>query len=138
MTQHEFDHRREELEARYRVALEVLEAGHRAQVAELEVLWHAEREPEPESATPAAKKPRGPRPKSVLDELRDALDQLPEEFRKEDALRVLGSSPHRSTLFRALRELVWEGWVAIISPAVQGQPILYRRVQPGSRSQEAR
>src|SRR3954465_638360 len=98
MTQRELEGRREGLRARYRAALEILGAGHRAQMEELERRWQVEREAEP-VALSAVESPRAPRNAVVLDELREALDQLPEEFRKDDALRNLGFSPHRSTLF---------------------------------------
>ena len=133
MTQHELERRREELEARYRGALEILEAGHRAGLEELERQWLAEREPEPAPATPTETPPRTPRHETLLDELRDALDQLPDEFRKDDALRVLGFSPHRSTLFRALQSLEWEGRIAMVSPGKSRQSILYRQVRPGNK-----
>jgi hypothetical protein len=137
MTQHEFERGRADLDARYQAALEILEAGHRAQVNELERRWRAEREPEPARAV-SARTPRAPRNGVVLDELRDALDRLPEEFRKDDALRVLGFSPHRSTLFRALQELEWEGRIAIASLGRSRQSILYRQVRPGSGSETSR
>ena len=131
MTQHELEGRREELRARYRAALEILEAGHRAQMEELERRWQAEREAVPVALSPV-ETPRAPRNAIVLDELREALDQLPEEFRKDDALRVLGFSPHRSTLFRALRDLEWEGRIAVVALGKSRQSILYRQVRPGS------
>jgi hypothetical protein len=117
MTQHEHESRRQELEARYRGALEILEAGHRAQLEELERLWVAEREAEPERKTlePApGENPEMARRESgyLLDEIRAALDRLPEEFDKNNLLRVLGFSPHRSSLFRTLQQLEWEGRIA--------------------------
>jgi hypothetical protein len=99
MTQHEHDLRRQELEARYRAALAILEAGHRAQVEELERLWQAEREAELQPEAPApVPEPVRRWGLSLLDECRDALDRLPEEFDKDDLLRVLSFSPHRSSL----------------------------------------
>src|SRR3954462_15117313 len=99
MTQHEHDLRRQELEARYRAALAILEAGHRTQVEELERLWQAERETDPQSEAPApVPEPVRRWRLSLLDECRDALDRLPEEFDKDDLLRVLSFSPHRSSL----------------------------------------
>jgi hypothetical protein len=135
--QHELERRREELEARYRGALEILEAGHRAGLEELEREWQREREPEPAPSAPT-ETPRIPRNETLLDELRDALHQLPEEFRKDDALRVLGFSPHRSTLFRALQSLEWEGRIAIASPGKSRQSILYRQVRPGNEPETPR
>jgi hypothetical protein len=137
MTQHELERRREELEARYRVALEILEAGHRALLEKLERQWQIEREPELAPPTPAGT-PRTPRNESLLDELRDALDQLPDEFRKDDALRVLGFSPHRSTLFRALQNLEWEGRIAVAALGKSRQSILYRQVRPGNKPEAPR
>jgi len=137
MTQRELEGRREELRARYRDALKILEAGHRAMIEELERQWEVEREPEPATSMPA-ETPRAPRNEILLDELREALDQLPEEFRKDDALRVLGFSPHRSTLFRALRDLEWEGRISIATPGKSRQSILYRQVRPGNTSKTPR
>ena len=133
MTQREFERRREDLETRYQVALEVLAAGHRAQVAELERRWQAEREPEPERIIPK-ETPRAHRNGAVLDELRAILNQLPDELSKEDILRVLGFSPHRSTLFRALRQLEWEGRLEAVSLRAS-KATLYRQLRPGSGSE---
>jgi len=101
-------------------------------VEELEQRWQAE--PEPAAPSPA-ETPRTPRNGSLLDELREALDQLPEELRKDDTLRVLGFSPHRSTLFRALQELEWEGRISIAALGKSRQSILYHKVRPESTPQ---
>ncbi len=137
MTQHEHDLRRQELEARYRAALAILEAGHRAQVEELERLWQAEREAEPQPEAPAPVPEPGVRRwrASLLDECRDALDRLPEEFDKNDLLRVLGFSPHRSSLFRALQQLGWEGRIAAKSVGTNRKASVYRRLPQGSGSE---
>jgi hypothetical protein len=139
MTQHEHDLRRQELEARYRAALAILEAGHRAQVEELERLWQAERETEPQSEAPApVPEPVRRWGVSLLAECRDALDRLPEEFDKDDLLRVLGFSPHRSSLFRALQQLGWEGRIAVTSVGSNRKASVYRQLPPRSGSETPR
>lgn len=141
MTQREHERRRQELEARYQAALEVLEAGHRAQVEELERLWGAQREAEPERETlesAPGESPEISRRETLLDEIRAALDRLPEEFDKNDLLRVLGFSSHRSSLFRTLQQLEWEGRIVLSSRGLSRKAARYRQVRPGSGSEAPR
>jgi hypothetical protein len=143
MTRDEYERRQGEIEARYRAALEILEAGRRAQMEELERLRPPERNGEPApprreappSNVTAAKPPEPglaarPRTGDLLAEIRSALDRLPEEFTKNDLLRVLGDSPHRTTLFRALQQLELEGRIAVQSLGSGSKPAVYRKKPP--------
>jgi len=115
MTRNEFEQHKRALDDQLRLAMELLQAGHRSRVQALETAWRAseagaaagpEPRPDPEpDPPPRVRQPAG----SLYDEVLSALAQLPEEFDKNDVLRVLGYSPNRVSLFRVLQTLDYEG-----------------------------
>jgi hypothetical protein len=122
MTSNEFEERKRQLEEHHRTGIELLEAAHRRQIRALEIVYltAASEEaqiPPPEApstataVTPPAFSRRGPG--ELREEIRAALSRIPQVFDRHDICRALGQEPDRSSLFRALRELVQEGVLAV-------------------------
>jgi len=130
MTSNEFEERKRQLEEHHRAGIELLEAAHRRQIRALEIVYLTAASdevqiPSPEApaaeasstvmpmtaVTPPAFSRRGPG--ELREEIRAALSRVPQVFDRHDICRVLGQEPDRSSLFRALRELVQEGVLAV-------------------------
>jgi hypothetical protein len=112
MTRDEYEARRRRLGEELRSAIELAEEGHRARVQALDLAWQAEVPgiPVPEaSPQPAANLKRRRRPGELYEEILGFLPQLPQVFSKEDLDPLLTDPPDRASLFRALKELVWNG-----------------------------
>jgi hypothetical protein len=124
MEHNEFEQHKRVLDDQLRAAIDLLKAGHAAQMRELEARWQVaetgaaasespsgstpESPPDPEPAAPAqVRQPAG----SLYDAVLSVFAELPEEFDKNDILRALGYSPNRVSLFRVLRTLGQEGWI---------------------------
>lgn len=87
----------------------------------------------PAPAQPALPEPSPKRrraPNSVLDDLIEALPELPEIFDKHDIARVLGYQPSRATLFRALLTLNAEGRITTVSTGIGGTETTRHRKLP--------
>jgi len=74
-------------------------------------------EPSEAAAPPPAQEPENRRG-MVREEIEAAFEALPEEFDRQDLIRVLGYEPPRATLFRVLNQLVSEGWLSIASYSI--------------------
>ena len=122
MKRNEYEQRKRILEEQLRTALDLVHAGHRAQLQILEMLWRTsegeaaetpEALPLPESLEAAL--PSSPPPKQrraahqLYYDVVETLPQLPEDFTKNDVIRCLGYSPDRASLFRVLDTLQTEG-----------------------------
>ena len=126
MKRNEYEQRKRILDEQLRTALDLVHAGHRAQLQILELLWRTS-EGEATEATEApplpepleAPLPSGPPPKQrraaheLYFDVVERLPQLPEDFTKNDVLRCLGHSPDRASLFRVLETLQKEGAVEL-------------------------
>jgi len=140
----EYEQRRRALETQFREDVELLRAGYQAKLRALEMLWMASPgealppatpaasetrqmsetvssseapEPPEEPAPPPAQEPESRRG-MVREEIEAAFEALPEEFDRQDLIRVLGYEPPRATLFRVLNQLVAEGWLSIASYSI--------------------
>jgi hypothetical protein len=112
MTRDEYESRRRRLGEELRAAIELAEEGHRARVQALDLAWQAAVPGVPAPAAspqPAAKPKRRRRPGELYAEILGFLPQLAQVFSKEDLAPLLPDPPDRASLFRALRELVWNG-----------------------------
>jgi hypothetical protein len=124
MKRNEYEQRKRILDEQLRTALDLVHAGHRAQLQVLDLLWRtsggeaeAARASEPPEASPLleAAPSSSPPPKqrraahSLYFDVVEALPQLPEDFTKNDVIRSLGYSPDRASLFRVLDTLEREG-----------------------------
>ena len=142
MTREDFEERLRALEAQHQADIALMNAGHEARIRSLLSLWQtnappaAEPQPVAVPATPAAPPPPPePRPRrapnSVLNDLVEALPELPETFDKHDIARVLGYEPSRATLFRALLTLNKEGLITTVSTSLGGtETTRHRKLVP--------
>ena len=128
MKRNEYEQRKRILDEQLRTALDLVHAGHRAQLQMLEMLWRTsegeaagapEAPPLPkplEAALPSSPPPKQRRAAHQLYfDVVATLPQLPEDFTKNDVIRCLGCSPDRASLFRILETLQKEGAVELKS-----------------------
>jgi hypothetical protein len=135
MTRDEYEARRRRLDEELRAAIEMLKAGHQAQVQALDLLWRISTggaaAPDPFPVLPsAAPKSRRRGPGELLQEVIAILPQLPEPFTKDDVSRALPDPPDRSSLFRVLQELEMTGRLRVESYGSGRLPTVYRREPP--------
>ena len=110
MTRDEYEARRRQLGEELRLAVELAEEGYRARVRALDLAWQDSAPGAPIPAPEASARPRRlRRPGELYTEILGLLPRLPEVFAKEDLAPLLADPPNRASLFRALRELVWNG-----------------------------
>lgn len=142
MTKAEYEQNLQELETRHRIASQFLQQGHAAQLQALESEWAqgAEAAPETEArrrdetAAPVAEtapdrlSPWAYLPGRLLESVRQAVAQLPVEFKKEDIIRLLGFTPERSSLHRAMDTLLVERKIRIHLRGAGRVPNVYRKL----------
>lgn len=136
MTREEYERRRHALEERHRADVALMSEAHEARLRSLEELWQAggggdrapagpdPSPPQAETPEPAPARPPG----TVLEDLYEALADLPEVFDKRDVTRALGYEPARATLYRALGTLRQEGLIANASYSAGGVTTRYRKL----------
>lgn len=137
MTRNEYEARRRRLDDELRAAMELLKAGHQAQVQMLDLLWKLSTEGTAVSTAPTAppppepqRRPRRRGPGELLDEVIELLPRLPETFTKDDVAQALAEPADRSSLFRALQELQRAGWFKLDQPGQGRYPTVFRQRQP--------
>lgn len=147
MTRGEYEERRRALEAQRQADIALINAAHETRVRSLDRLWQAAAEDDAALSAPAAAPPavsarpavsappaaarRKIRPRGeVQSDLDEALPQLPEVFDKRHIAQVLGYEPARATLFRALRQLMDEGTIAIEDHSLKGNLNAFRKIPP--------
>ena len=141
MTREEYAHRKRRLEEQLRAGVELLEAAYREQMRALELVWMARseegvalplpaletlvrREEAPPNPAPVARRrPRG----DLSEEVTAALDSLPEVFDRNQVCEVLGYQPDRSSLFRVLQQLAFQGVLAFESYGGGRRTTKYRK-----------
>jgi hypothetical protein len=149
MTREEYEERRSALEEQHRADVALLTAAHELRLRSLERLWREDAGGEPQGAPPAPfavaappvatvrgavpeAEPPVAQPKtvrySVVNDLDEALDELPEVFDRHDILRALGYVPPRTTLLRALQMLMREGAIAAVGISSGGVKTRYRKL----------
>lgn len=111
MKRSEYEQRRLALEETFEGELATLRAAHQIRLRSLEALWLADPEEDAPSQAPAGP-PIPPPPRPALPQISEALEEilprLPEVFDKKDIVRLLGWTPSRASLHRALGNLVFE------------------------------
>jgi hypothetical protein len=93
----------------------------------------------PAATAPAASAPAVPAPPAappqpirrgpweLLDDVRNALAEVPETFDRNDICRVLGYEPDRGSLYRTLLELENDGILSVQHRGAGRLPTRYRR-----------
>ncbi len=142
MKRNEYEQRKRILDEQLRMALDLVHAGHRAQLQMLELLWRTSEgeaetaqtaEPPQAPPLPEPQETAPPLPKQrraageLYDGVLETLPQLPEDFTKHDVLRCLGDSPDRASLFRVLDTLEREGAIEVKSRGSGKIPTTYRK-----------
>ena len=140
MTQAEYEARLRALEQQLQADMALLQAAHEVRVRSLERLRQAAQDGESPASRPAApvraQAPAAvaPPPKrqparrgAVLEDVEAILPQLPEEFDRRDVDRLLGYSPTRTTLFRALDSLERDGLIEVAEHSYGRQLVQYRK-----------
>lgn len=143
MRQTEYDQRRSALEQQLHDDLELIRASYQAKVRALDRLLEKDEEIEAAGETPGddktpepAEPPEATRPdihrmavKGGLKQMvRDVLPQLPEVFDRYELMEALGFEPHRTTLLRALDQLVADGRITLEDLSNGRLPTRYRKV----------
>ena len=137
MTRNEYEARRRRLDEELRAAMELLKAGHLAQVQMLDLLWKMATDgteipttaatPPPPAPQPPQQRRRRREPGTLMDEVIGLLPQLPEVFTRDDILQGLSEPADRSSLFRVLQELQRSGWFKLERPGQGRCPAAYRQ-----------
>lgn len=125
----ELEQRRRALEKQLEEDLELVRAAHEVKLRALERLA----EPTPEESRPASPPPPASSaqvttPGSVRRDLEAALDTLPPVFDRADIYRALGYEPPRTTLGRALDELMAGKKIKLDRLSGGGYRTRYRKV----------
>jgi hypothetical protein len=159
MRQGEYERHRRALEAQFQADVELLRAGYQAKLRALEMIWLTAADEAlpaappplpaleplqlqaaaPDSETPpeapAAPAPQPAlRPGQVRYDVEDIFAELPEEFEKQDVVRLLGYAPPRSTLNRALSELLQAKRTKIVRYSDGYTRTRYRKLPPDPSS----
>lgn len=151
MNSHEYETRRRALDEELEAGLELLRAAHRAKVRAIDYVWMtspenrnllppgavpspvgevsppAARPVEPTSAAPPRRRWRTVDLQTAIE---DALDTLPEVFDRNDLAKALGSTPDRTTVYRILQDMTYEGVLAIEERGGGRTATRYRRLEP--------
>lgn len=154
MQAHEYESRKRSLDTQLANGIDLLRAAHRAQRQALDLVWRASPwnpRPEPltlpeQEAAGAAPRPPGeatsaPEPAAaprrrwgageIEEAIVDLLERLPETFDRNDVVAALGDTPDRSSLFRVLETLCYEGILEVARRGGGRVTTRYRRKEPG-------
>ncbi len=128
MTREEYEASKARIEEHLRAGVELLQAAYRQQMKALELVWAADTK-EPAAIVPdrVEEIPVRRRAGELYCEVRDAISNLPEVFHRGGICDQLGYQPDRGSLYRVLREMVEEGFLAVQTPGDNRRPTLYRR-----------
>jgi hypothetical protein len=132
MTHDEYEQRQRQLDEQLRAGIELLEAAHRQQTRALDLIWRSfsGEEPGVRPGVPVSAEPRRPsrrRAWELAGEIQEALAGVPEVFDRNHVCQALGFEPDRSSLFRALEDLVRNGSLAVEELGSGRTPTRYRK-----------
>ena len=140
MTRSEYEARRRQLDEEMRAAIELVKAGHQAQVQALDVFWRTSGGAAPEPEAPPPPEPEaGPRRRGAGElraEVEEILLQLPETFTKNDVEKLLKEPADRASLYRVFQELQKDDWIKAEDFGRGRNPARYRQLdfEDGERS----
>ena len=140
MTRDEYEVRRRRLDEEMRAAIELVKAGHQAQVQALDVFWRTSGGAAPEPEAPPPPEPRRPRRRGVgelREEVKEILPRLPALFTKDDVEKALTEPADRASLFRVLQELEEEGRIKTEAPGRGRNPTVYRRQDSAASAEDS-
>jgi len=143
--QTEYDQRRSALEQQLHDDLELIRASYQAKVRALDGLLEKDEDEKMEVAGEAPSDDRTPEPAEppeatrpeisrmavkggLKQRVRDVLPQLPEVFDRYELMEALGFEPHRTTLLRALDQLVADGRITLEYLSHGRLPTRYQKV----------
>jgi hypothetical protein len=135
MTPGEFEQKKRALEEQLRSGIEMLQRSFQIQLRALELVRWSEGpagdlpdgSPERE---PLRRRSEWSEPGVLLSRVEEALGQLPDEVTKNDVIRVLGFTPERSSLHRAITKLERRGILALQTRGDGRLPSVYRKLPP--------
>lgn len=150
MTREQYERSKRQLEEQLRAGTALLEKAYHAQIAALDVVWRLHSQevdasvhqvgPSPVPAPPAAPAPTQPpllpqRPRrrsasEVQEDIATLFWRFPASFTRSEVCEMLGYEPDRTLLYRALRELVREGHLAVEEHGSGQRATLYRKTTP--------
>jgi hypothetical protein len=132
MTRSEYEARRRQLDEEMRAAIELVKAGHQAQVQALELVWRrseeGKEEPMPPPPPEAEARPRRRGAGKLREEVMDILPRLPDLFTKDDVEKVLKEPADRASLFRVFQELEEDDLIKTEAPGRGRHPTVYRQL----------
>lgn len=132
MTRDEYEARRRRLDEEMRAAIELVKAGHQAQVQALELFWRRSEEGMPVPlAAPPPEPDRHPRRRGagkLREEVIEILTQLPEIFTKDDVEKLLAEPADRASLYRVFREIEEDGLIKTETLGHGRNPNVYRQM----------
>lgn len=149
MTSEQYEQRKRRLEEQLRTGIQLLESAYQAQVRALDLVWMIQAEessaepagegaalfppvpaPAQQGPSPSLQAPGRPRRRGAGElegDLHAALPRLPETFTRVDVCGALGYEPNRGSLYRALQDLVREGFARVESAGAGRIPTVYRK-----------
>jgi hypothetical protein len=135
MTPGEFEQRKRALEEQLRAGIEMLQRSFQTQLRALELVRWSEGTAEDLPDGSPDREPRRRRsewsaPGVLLSRVEEALARLPDEVTKNDVIRVLGFTPERSSLHRAITRLERRGVLALQTRGDGRLPSVYRKLPP--------
>jgi hypothetical protein len=150
MTSRDHERFRRQLEKQLRADVELIYGAYCAKLRAYEVMHqlHGDLDPDlllpaeltlslppaPLPATPPPASAPAPPPRKAPHELYlavlSALEQLPELFDRSQVNAALGYEPRRPSLYRVLRDLEREGWLAVEERGEGKISNLYRKLPP--------
>jgi hypothetical protein len=132
MTRSEYEARRRQLDEEMRAAIELVRAGHQAQVQALELVWKRSAEGAPEPEAPPSPEPDAlPRRRGAGElraEVEEILLRLPEVFTKNDVEKLLAVPADRASLYRVFQELRDDGLIKAEDFGRGRNPAVYRQL----------
>ena len=148
MTHKEYETRRVAIDQQLAAGIELLQAGHRAQLRVLELVWMLNPDDELSSRTPTEpapatasaqpvpldeKSPAAPPRRrrgawELYDEVEAALARVGDELDRNDVVRALGYEPQRASLHRVFLEMEKAGLLKRLSQGSGRRPGRFQRL----------
>jgi hypothetical protein len=140
MTREQYEEQKRRLGEQHRSLMAILESAHQTQLQALDMVWRmlsgegsafpglgaAQSADRPAVAAPPARQRR--QPHELEEDVEAVLPRLPETFTFVDVCGLLGYTPNRGSLHRALQKLRRGGQLTVDFAGSGTQPTRYRKV----------